>query len=61
MPDYKALYLKLCGVQTDAIVVLQSVTDDLIRAHQEAEEAVMNAPETNIRLLDPNRGDEQDE
>ena len=57
MADYHALYLKLFGVQADAISALQATTQQLIQAHLEAEEAVMSAPEPQIIPLDPDRKD----
>lgn len=57
MADYHALYLKLFGVQADAISTLQATTQQLIQAHQEAEEAVMNAPEPQIIPFDSDRKD----
>lgn len=59
MPSYHELYLKLFGVQANAIDNLKATTDLLIRAHQEAEEAIMNAPDFKVIPLDT--GNEDDE
>ena len=59
MADYHALYLKLAGVQADAIDTLNATTKRLITAHQEAEEEIMNAPESQIIPFHPG-GDEKE-
>lgn len=46
--DYHALYLKLAGVQADAIDTLKNMQERLIQAHQDAEEEILNAPEPQI-------------
>lgn len=59
MADYNALYLRLAGVQADAIDILKMLEDRLITAHQEAEEEIMNAPEPQIIPFHPG-GDEKE-
>lgn len=59
MPNYHKLYLKLFGVQADAIDKLKETMELLIRAHQEAEEAIMNASDFKVIPLDT--GNELDE
>ncbi|MDL2258570.1 hypothetical protein LJC42_05395 [Eubacteriales bacterium OttesenSCG-928-K08] len=57
MVDYHALYLKLAGVQADAIDVLQDTTEKLIRVHREVEEVIMNTPELQIIQADSDQKD----
>lgn len=51
IPDYPALYLHLFHAQADAIAQLSDINESLIRVHQEAKEAVMNAPDPVVRLM----------
>ena len=59
MPDYHALYLKLFAAQADAVDSMKAITDQMIRVHQEAEEAVLSSPETKITLLAPEPDDSE--
>ncbi|MCL2579553.1 MAG: hypothetical protein FWE32_05925 [Oscillospiraceae bacterium] len=47
MPDYAKLYRHLFNALTDAIALLQ-------KAHQQAEEMYITAPDPDIRQLNPN-------
>jgi hypothetical protein len=59
MPDYHALYMKLFNAQTDAIGTLQATVENLIRAHREAEDVVMESSDTPVRPLPPhNKGED---
>lgn len=51
MPNYHAMYLKLFSAQADAIDVLRTTTENLVRTHQEAEELLLGAPEPDARLF----------
>lgn len=53
MPDYHAMYLKLFSAQADAIDALQATNAKLIRAHQEVEDMLINAPESEVILMKP--------
>lgn len=53
MPDYHALYLQLFRAQADAIAQLGVISENLIRTHREAEEAVINSPDPVVRLMQP--------
>lgn len=57
MPNYPAMYRRLMGAQTDAIEGLRAITEKLIEEHRQMEEMVMDAPETDIVLLDPLRSE----
>ena len=58
MADYHAMYLKLAAAQADAIDALRKAMDILIRAHREAEEILLSAPQTDILILNPDDGKE---
>ena len=49
--DYHTLYLRLFNAQTDAIQVLDSTSEMLKKVHLDVEEAIMEAPDTNITVL----------
>ena len=51
--DYHALYLRLFNAQTDAIQALDAAIEMLKKAHQDAELAVMDAPDTVLTVLTP--------
>ena len=57
MADYHAMYLKLASTQADAIDSLRETTGKLVQAHREAEEMLLSAPETPVRLVDPEKQD----
>ncbi len=48
MADYKKMYTTLFNAQTDAIGILQ-------KAQQITEEMFMDAPDTNIRVVEPGK------
>lgn len=55
MADYFAMYRRLSAAQADAVEGLQRIMDDLIRAHRQAEELYLNAPEPYLAVLHPEK------
>ncbi len=50
MADYKKMYTTLFNATTDAVSILQ-------KAQQTTEKMFMEAPDTNIRVVEPGKAD----
>ncbi len=57
MPDYGSMYRRLFNVQSDAIQVLEDITEKLKKTQQDTEQMYIDAPDTDIHIIDPGKND----